>query len=345
MRKKMADPKFFVCRCFYTHNYFLKDYNIHVVFENVDKFLTDFGKEMNQRGCSTKVQLDHVLNQLLLEQDRRKNLGKDYLTRRQIIQKEYHRLHPEIYTLKESYLAPEFLKLIDLCSRFDTTAEDVLASITPTGGDRVYSFPVFTKEFCQLFMEELEHFENSDCPKGRPNTMNKYGILLNELGFDECFLNPLRKNYLHKLAAILYPDWGGAYLDSHKAFIVQYKMGEDLDLNYHYDNAEVTLNVALGKNYTGGSLYFGDMRTVSVEDTECSEYEHMAGIGIVHRGQHYHGALPILTGERYNLIVWMRSSKVRNRLCPMCDQKPELVETVGYGDGFTQPTVNLCTLN
>jgi len=26
-------------------------------------------------------------------------------------------------------------------------------------------------------MEELEHFEDSDCPKGRPNTMNNYGVL------------------------------------------------------------------------------------------------------------------------------------------------------------------------
>ena len=48
-----------------------------------------------------------------------------------------------------------------------------------------------------------------------------------------------------------------------------------------------------------------------------------------------HGALPITSGERYNLIVWMRASSVRNRLCPMCDQPPNLVPNKGYGDGFT----------
>ena len=26
-------------------------------------------------------------------------------------------------------------------------------------------------------MEELCNFENSDCPKGRPNTMNNYGVI------------------------------------------------------------------------------------------------------------------------------------------------------------------------
>lgn len=39
-------------------------------------------------------------------------------------------------------------------------------------------------------------------------------------------------------------------------------MNEDLDLSYHYDNAEVTLNVSLGKDFTEGNLYFGDMRQV-----------------------------------------------------------------------------------
>lgn len=36
--------------------------------------------------------------------------------------------------------------------------------------------PVFSVEFCQALLEELEHFEQSDMPKGRPNTMNNYGV-------------------------------------------------------------------------------------------------------------------------------------------------------------------------
>lgn len=73
---------------------------------------------------------------------------------------------------------------------------------------------------------------------------------------------PLRKQFLAPLSRLLFPDAGGDSLDSHKAFVVTYKMEEDLDLNYHYDNAEVTLNVSLGKEFSDGVLYFGDMRTV-----------------------------------------------------------------------------------
>lgn len=62
---------------------------------------------------------------------------------------------------------------------------------------------------------------------------------LDELGFDK-FISELRTRYLIPLTKLLFPDWGGDTLDSHKAFIVTYKEGEDVDLNYHYDNAEVS---------------------------------------------------------------------------------------------------------
>jgi len=45
------------------------------------------------------------------------------------------------------------------------------------GSERVYQLPVFTREFCQQFLEEIKHFEADDSlPKGRPNTMNNYGV-------------------------------------------------------------------------------------------------------------------------------------------------------------------------
>lgn len=89
-------------------------------------------------------------------------------------------------------------------------------------------------------------------------------ILLSELGFDDGFMNSLREDYLMPIARLLYPEWVGLRgLDSHRAFIVKYTMEEDVELSYHYDNAEVTLNVCLGKQFKGGDLFFGPMRTVS----------------------------------------------------------------------------------
>lgn len=47
----------------------------------------------------------------------------------------------------------------------------------PVEAVRVYRFPVFEKSFCDELVEELEHFEKSSAPKGRPNTMNHYGVI------------------------------------------------------------------------------------------------------------------------------------------------------------------------
>lgn len=35
---------------------------------------------------------------------------------------------------------------------------------------------MFTASFCRALLDELEHFECSNLPKGRPNTMNNYGV-------------------------------------------------------------------------------------------------------------------------------------------------------------------------
>ena len=44
-------------------------------------------------------------------------------------------------------------------------------------GSRVFSFPVFTEQFCKLLLEELDNFEQSEqIPKTRPNTMNNTGV-------------------------------------------------------------------------------------------------------------------------------------------------------------------------
>ena len=84
-----------------------------------------------------------------------------------------------------------------------------------------------------------------------------------------CFITQLRKNYLQPICHILYPEHvGRSGLDSQRAFIVTYSAESsdgDVGLSYHYDNAEVTLNVSLGKEYNDGELYFGDMKGVRKE--------------------------------------------------------------------------------
>lgn len=84
------------------------------------------------------------------------------------------------------------------------------------------------------------------------------------------------------------------------------------------------------------------MRNEAQSEKDMREVIHKHGHCILHRGQHMHGALPIQDGERYNLIIWMRSSKVRNIKCPMCDCKPDLIPVAGFGGGFTTENLDVC---
>ena len=84
------------------------------------------------------------------------------------------------------------------------------------------------------------------------------------------------------------------------------------------------------------------MRNERTGESDYVEYKHRVGHGVLHRGQQLHGAMPIADGERLNLIIWMRSSSVRNQLCPMCDSKPDLQPESGFADGFTQTQVDVC---
>ncbi|KAK1892586.1 2-oxoglutarate and iron-dependent oxygenase domain containing protein 2 [Dissostichus eleginoides] len=306
------DRQFYICNCFTTDNIFLEEYKLHVRFVSEQQFRRDYG----------------VISQ---EVDRRRRLSVTCAERAAAIKDTYRPLHPHVYHLQESYLAPKFKQIVDFC-RVSAVRGGALGDLLQEeAAARVYRFPVFERSFCEQLVEELEHFEQSSAPKGRPNTMNHYGILLNELGFDEGFITPLRQRYLQPLTSLL--------LDSHKAFVVKYDMDEDRDLSYHYDNAEVTLNVSLGKDFTEGNLYFGDMRQVPLSEMQCWEVEHRVSEGLLHRGQQMHGALPISSGQRWNLIVWIRASQERNKLCPMCNRKPELVEGGGFADGFTKPCI------
>ncbi|XP_012671328.1 2-oxoglutarate and iron-dependent oxygenase domain-containing protein 2 [Clupea harengus] len=330
---------FYTCSCLCTDNIFLDEYKLHVRFVSEEQFKWDYQHILKTLGCTTVDQFDIVLKKIHAEIERRKSLSVKSAERAALIKKHYTPLHPHVYHLQEAYLAPEFIHMMQYSLTNDATEEGLLKLIHSDTAPRVYRFPVFTKDFCHKLIEELEHIELSDAPKGRPNTMNNYGILLNELGFDEAFITPLRELYLRPVSSLLYPDCGGKCLDSHKAFVVKYAMNEDLDLSYHYDNAEVTLNVSLGKEFTEGNLYFGDMRQVPLSETECAEVEHHVAEGLLHRGQQMHGALPISSGLRWNLIIWMRSSQERNRLCPMCNKRPTLVEGDGFADGFTRTDV------
>ena len=132
--------------------------------------------------------------------------------------------------------------------------------------------------------------------------MNNYGVIVNQIGMRP-LIDDLQRRYIHPMARMLFPREGASF-HSHHSFMVQYRFGEDLGLDMHHDDSDVTLNVCLGREFTGATLSFCGGFGTAGHRRHTHTYAHVRGRAIVHRGAHRHGADDIASGERYNLIVW-----------------------------------------
>ncbi|EGG22148.1 putative prolyl 4-hydroxylase alpha subunit [Cavenderia fasciculata] len=240
---------------------------------------------------------DNGFNKLLKMREERIKMIREF----------YTRLHPNIFKLEREYFEESFIKAIDDfkasgCKNY-SALDGAFTKLTDT---RIYSIRIFNRQFCDKLREEVENFRKSGLPSTKPNSMNNYGLILDEIGFTELFTD-LRENYLKYFTSYLYPDYNGADIDSHHAFIVQYKMNQDKDLGFHYDESDVTVNICLSDNFTGSSLYFKGILEKEDTHNENFEYNHSPGQCIMHIGHHRHGANGLTGGERSNLILWLRS--------------------------------------
>jgi len=197
----------------------------------------------------------------------------------------------------------------------------------------IFRIPVYDSNTCDNIMKTLGKLKNSGLPYSKVNSMIQHGVLLNEVGLEALVKSLLPT--VESLSKQLFPDLvGESGLDSYKAFTIEYNSdvkNHQIDLGTHFDNAEITLNIPLTEGHDGGELYF-------VRDDKMLPVEHEKGMGILHAGYEMHGAMPLLSGSRTNLIIWFRSSSIRNKECPMCGQTPDL-ELIqcgdSTGDGFS----------
>lgn len=217
------------------------------------------------------------------------------------------RRHPELYNTatgwQDSWLAPGLLAALRAGS--PAALRDVVTQ--PVKG--VYKFPVFTPDACRLIMDELKAYEDAPVPKSRPNSMNNYGAILNDIGL-EPMMTQLMRRVFKPFAATLFPELG-ASVDHHHTFLVQYRPDQDVSLDMHIDDSEVTVNVSISSSFTGAGLAFCGLFHDVNHRKHSLTYAHELGHAVIHLGRHRHGALAIETGERVNLIMWMKSSELR----------------------------------
>ncbi|AES76574.1 putative procollagen-lysine 5-dioxygenase [Medicago truncatula] len=280
------------------------------IFSSLEKHLPP-NMLVFSRDDKAKFMREILLKYLPNGERHRTQKHKEY---RQKINSHYQPLHHELYTLNPTaFFVPTFLKAIS-----DNTEQSFRSIISEPSPD-IYVFQMFQPEFCELLQAEIENFEKWVAEAKfrimRPNRMNKYGAVLDDFGL-EPMLDKLMDDFVRPLSRVFYPEVGGATLDSHHGFVVEYGEDKDLDLGFHVDDSEVTLNVCLGKEFSGGELFFRGTRCEKHVNTgsqpeEVFDYSHVPGRAVLHRGRHRHGARATTSGHRMNFLMWCRSSVFR----------------------------------
>eukprot|EP00927_Polykrikos_kofoidii_P027614 TRINITY_DN24226_c0_g1_i1.p1 TRINITY_DN24226_c0_g1~~TRINITY_DN24226_c0_g1_i1.p1 ORF type:complete len:500 (+),score=52.44 TRINITY_DN24226_c0_g1_i1:55-1554(+) len=186
----------------------------------------------------------------------------------------------------------------------------------------VYSFEVFTTAFCDMLMEEINNFYSTKLPARRPNSMNNYGIILNEIGLAPLMF-AIQDEIIQPLAAVLFPT-EGSELEGHHAFTIRYKGGEDTHLDVHTDDSDVTFNVNIFDDYAGCPLVFCGLSGAPDHRRFRTAYQHKLGYAVMHSGRHRHGAEDIEIGERMNLVIWSYSYNFRSSAASKKKHKREL---------------------
>lgn len=172
---------------------------------------------------------------------------------------------------------------------------------------------LFSDQFQKDLLDEIEHIQGSGVPRRRPNGMNRYGIILDQVGLEPA-ITELVQEYVRPLASMLFPELvGPTDADEHYAFTIRYEPSGDKELAKHGDASVVTLNLCLGRaGWKGGSLRFFESGGQGIttlprgnESAGAGDIEFTPGMAVIHRGQHKHQAMPLLAGERTNVIIWL----------------------------------------
>lgn len=220
----------------------------------------------------------------------------------------------------------------------------------------VYSFPLFTTEFCHklrtylrsVLEEDREHIETEATgdttpvriPRSMVRDLDHCGLgWLNDLVF-QLLIRPIAQQ--------LYDDEDDddtpGDLDWRHGFVAAYAASPTRTtprqhLVPHTDDADVTLNICLGDaHFTGGQVQVWGLRgddeaaattTTSRpasssssgggDSTTTTTYRPKIGRALIHSGRELHGVTPITGGDRYAYVIWTRSWQgIRAKTCPCC---------------------------
>ena len=164
----------------------------------------------------------------------------------------------------------------------------------------VYTFPFFTKAFCDELIILSEQFNwTHDRHEFHPTTDN----LLEVLGMQGIY-NRAINQFVRPLAIYKFQLDGKSWDElKDESFIIRYKPEEQAHLGLHHDHSHITTLVNLNPGeFKGGGTYF--------DKYKCNVNPKDIGVMTLHPGNitHKHGARPVTEGTRYVVVSFIKGN-------------------------------------
>jgi hypothetical protein len=164
-------------------------------------------------------------------------------------------------------------------------------------GPEIYSFPLFTKEACDMIIQHAE--KTGKWTKARHEFYPTTDILLEDIGLKEMYDYVLH-NYAHPVARRLWKLEGTKWNKelTSEDFIARYKAEDQAALDIHHDHSDYTFTVGLNVGFEGGGTWFPRQQVLA---NPKSGYASLFP-SVTHR----HGGRPTTKGTRYIVVSFVK---------------------------------------
>jgi hypothetical protein len=164
-------------------------------------------------------------------------------------------------------------------------------------GPEIYRFPLFTKEMCNMIINEGE--SAGKWTKARHEFYPTTDILLDDIGLKEMYTYIL-SNYCHPIARHIWKLEGSKWHSevTSEDFLARYIDTEQAALDIHQDFADYTFTVGLNTDFEGGGTWFPRQEVLAnPKSGYCVLFP-----SVTHR----HGGRPTTKGKRYIVVSFVR---------------------------------------
>jgi len=163
--------------------------------------------------------------------------------------------HPELYTWNldwdrwtNKFIHPQ------------ARVKDWIGIVEEQGTD-IFTWPIFTKEFCQMIIEEAEH--QATWTVDRHEYYPTTDFILGKIGLNDMYMKVLME-YGFPVAKDIWGLDGKGWIEymSAENFMAKYTPSAQGHLDSHLDDSTYTITLALNEDFTGGGTWYHRQKTL-----------------------------------------------------------------------------------